>query len=474
MATKKQKLAKHVTFCARTDRNIIQSGRQAELDTVQFLVDNLNTRQVGDYRILVNYNMPLRRGVSGALEVDVVVINKFGVFLLEVKDWRGTIEAYDGNWLANGKYSRGDALESINNKARILHGNIFGRGGEMPEWDQVSVTGLVVLARGTDRFINRSSKDTRLVVGLDSKLIRVLSSMTFTYRGSRGQGLKNLAIELVQEAIFGKYQAKTEELVGNYRILGELSPGDLFKSYEAQHVNITSRRVRVKRYELPNLSYETEKNRRHFQQSAEAVSKIGSPPNILNTLDCFWDPSRNHVFYEITELPTGKRLDEAMAHWRNPLSLEEQLDCVEPLCLALQHAHRHQVYHRNLNPETIFITQDGVVKLADFDFAKLVGEQTISQPGQVLVETNFTAPEIIFNPSSASAASDIYSLGMLWYVLACLPEQEPKFTNKRINSLKLPKAARQLMKSMVTKAPARRPQDIETVLRELQALRQSK
>src|SRR5437588_473797 len=83
--------ARQVTFCVGADH--YTRGSQGEDATVQFLLDHLDPSVVGDCRILVNYNIPALG--ADLREIDVVVINRFGVFLLEVKNWLGNIEAHD-------------------------------------------------------------------------------------------------------------------------------------------------------------------------------------------------------------------------------------------------------------------------------------------------------------------------------------------------------------------------------------------
>ena len=156
------------------------------------------------------------------------------------------------------------------------------------------------------------------------------------------------------------------------------------------------------------------------------------------------------------------------------MSLAEQHSFLEPICLALQHAHNHKdadgkpapVYHRNICRETVFQTLDGTVKLGDFDFAKL-DDKTISVPGQMLIAKPYTAPELLKNSSDASVRSDIYALGVLWYFMASLPAEPSKFELSCINTLELPEQARALMKRMTEKNPLERPAKIEEVLEAL-------
>ncbi len=175
-------------------------------------------------------------------------------------------------------------------------------------------------------------------------------------------------------------QPNKEIVVGHYRILKQISSNDLFVTFEAQHTFFPIRHVRLKRYQLPRSSL-TPANSQRFERSARAMSALGSHPHILNTLDFFRGPEDPSVFYEVTELADGKRLDEIM-NAGQPLSLEDQLNYLEQICKALAHAHNHvtagrktPIYHRNICPETIFVTNDGLVKLADFDFVLNVNKK---------------------------------------------------------------------------------------------------
>src|SRR5262249_18044609 len=96
----RKKRKDHAIFCTTAIHAV--KGTQAEHDTVEYLLKHLDTRIVGNYRLLVNYNIVEReqdRKVGNSLEVDVVVVNRLGVFLLEVKDWPGTIKPHDNVWV---------------------------------------------------------------------------------------------------------------------------------------------------------------------------------------------------------------------------------------------------------------------------------------------------------------------------------------------------------------------------------------
>lgn len=472
---------RHVIFCALVDYAL--KGSRAERQTIQYLLDHLHMESAGDYRLLVNYNVTEHGGNS--LEVDIVVVHRRGIFLLEVKGWKGVIEGHDDAWIFHGKKGqqpRKNAWRSIDYKAKVFHSQLFDRSGRFPELRGVSVIGLVVLTQGAQSYIGYGHDKTQNIVDLSDKLIEALTSFTLLHSGSRSRPLSDTEIHTICQTLYEKHVPR-DIVVHDYRIERELSFGDLCDVFEAQHLRFKSRRGRLKRYQLTSLDEQkVEIDTRKFQRSAEAVFALGEHPNILATREFFADDVRleQDVFYEITDLPTGPGLEDVMAmtaQQNRQLSLARQLTFLLPVCQALQHAHNHRdqrngpdpVYHRNICPETVFQMHDGTVKLGDFDFAKY-GDETITVADETLIEKPYTAPEVLHDSRQASARSDIYALGVLWYFLACLPARPTTFDASRIATLRLPPRARALLERMTAYDEARRPLQIEQVLQELAAL----
>src|SRR5690349_3114914 len=99
LGRKYTKWSRHVIECPK-GHVLFSDGDKAEKNVVWYLLDNLPIETVGEYRILTNYHMPVRSsGPAQTQEIDLVLIDRFGVYLLEVKDRRGKIVAYDSTWL---------------------------------------------------------------------------------------------------------------------------------------------------------------------------------------------------------------------------------------------------------------------------------------------------------------------------------------------------------------------------------------
>lgn len=90
---------------------------------------------------------------------------------------------------------------------------------------------------------------------------------------------------------------------------------------------------------------------------------------------------------------------------------------------AVAHAHNHLVLHRDIKPANILVTGAGDVKLLDFGIAKLLTHASgpaaatrLTQVAGLAFTPAFAAPEQV-SDGEVSTATDVYSLGVLLYVL---------------------------------------------------------
>jgi serine/threonine protein kinase len=130
----------------------------------------------------------------------------------------------------------------------------------------------------------------------------------------------------------------------------------------------------------------------------------------------------------------------------------------------LAHCHTHGVYHRNLSPDSIFLSADGQVKVGDFDFAKVpTVTKTLAQAGKKLVEGRHVSPEQAFHASHIDQRADIFSLGAVWYDMLFRPQPDAVIDRSRIDDAPLPDDGKEILRMMLAESRSERPQSMSEV-----------
>ncbi len=120
------------------------------------------------------------------------------------------------------------------------------------------------------------------------------------------------------------------------------------------------------------------------------------------------------VVFLVMELVRGRTLRDLLRE-RGPLPPDEATSLLEPVLAALAAAHRAGLVHRDVKPENVLLSDDGVVKVADFGLARAVAATTAAtQDGLVLGTAAYVAPEQV-SRGAADARSDVYSAGIVLY-----------------------------------------------------------
>ncbi len=121
-----------------------------------------------------------------------------------------------------------------------------------------------------------------------------------------------------------------------------------------------------------------------------------------------------HFFIEM-EFIEGAPLSALTEDW---LPFEKVQDIGKQLCHALDACHSIGIIHRDINPNNIMLTHDGTLKLMDFGAAKILGQEGLTQHGNIFGTIHFIAPEqLAGNTARIDRRADIYSIGAVLYLL---------------------------------------------------------
>jgi len=202
---------------------------------------------------------------------------------------------------------------------------------------------------------------------------------------------------------------------GPYRVVRLLGKGGMGEVYEAvRDEGEPNERVAIKVVRLGVMSPEVI---RRFNLERRTLARLDHP-NIAQLLD--GGTTAEGIPYLAMEFVEGERIDEFCNH--HQYSIEQRLKLFLTVCAAVQYAHSRLVVHRDLKPNNILVTPDGIPKLLDFGIAKLlVSEYETRSQDDTRTGANIFTPEFASPEQAAgkeiTTASDVYSLGVLLYVL---------------------------------------------------------
>ena len=226
------------------------------------------------------------------------------------------------------------------------------------------------------------------------------------------------------------------QLLGHYKILGQLGAGGMGVVYRAQDTKL-GRQVALKVLPMGNTSSEEAIER--FRREARTASSLNHP----NICTIYGFDEHEGQLYLAMELLDGEPLDRRLSG--KPMDLRHMLDIAAQVADALDAAHTEGILHRDVKPANIFITRRGPVKVLDFGLAKLSPDYR--RTGRHLDARNETSPPEHFTSAVGTTVgtiaymspeqargddvdprTDLFSFGVVLYEMATGRQSFPGHT----------------------------------------------
>jgi len=204
--------------------------------------------------------------------------------------------------------------------------------------------------------------------------------------------------------------------LAHYEIEGLLGAGGMGEVYAARDTRL-EREVAIK--VQPSERVEDGDSRRRLIREARLAARLNHPH--ICTIHDVGDEAG--VAYIAMERVRGRALDQLIRP--EGLAPGTVAGHGAQIADALAYAHEHGIVHRDLKSSNVLVTSGGQVKVLDFGLARqleAVSEdqptRTWTRPGVLVGTPHYLAPEIL-RGGAADVGSDLWSLGVVLYEMAC-------------------------------------------------------
>ncbi|MGE0529400.1 MAG: serine/threonine protein kinase [Bdellovibrionales bacterium] len=225
-------------------------------------------------------------------------------------------------------------------------------------------------------------------------------------------------------SLSGDKRKKHDSHLGDFLLIRKLGQGAMATVYKARQQSF-DRKVALKL--LHKHSSENPKLVERFYREARILGQLDHP----NIVQGYSVGEAEGFHYFAMEYISGHSLQ----YWLTELGLIPVEDAVHITlfcCRALEYAHKQGLVHRDVKPDNVLITREGIVKVADLGLVKALDEEAnmgLTQTGHGVGTPWYMPLEQAKNSKDADCRSDIYALGCMLY---CMLTGRPPFSGNNI------------------------------------------
>ncbi|KAG6901573.1 hypothetical protein C0995_010341 [Termitomyces sp. Mi166 len=209
--------------------------------------------------------------------------------------------------------------------------------------------------------------------------------------------------------------------LGEYTVIQDIAEGTFGKVKMATHT-VTGHKVAMKYISKAVIHRERTKTR--VRREFEYMRTLRHP-HIIKLYEVISTPT-DIIF--VLEYAGGELFNYIVANGRMPESQARRF--FQQIIAGIEYSHRLKIVHRDLKPENILLDEELNVKIADFGLSNEISDGDFLSTS--CGSPNYAAPEVINGGMYAGPEIDVWSAGVILYVMLCgrLP-----FEDENVNRL---------------------------------------
>jgi len=254
-----------------------------------------------------------------------------------------------------------------------------------------------------------------------------------------------------------------------YQILETIATGGMATIYRGVQISL-NREVVIKKLH-PHLSEDANFVKR-FKREAAILGKL-QHENIVEIFDFYEKDGDKFIVLEYIK---GRSLKQIIRE-KHKIPVKYGIYILKEVLKGLTHVHKNHILHRDLKPDNIMISDEGVVKITDFGLAFGRESVNVTNPGTYLGTPAYFPPEQLTG-QHLTVASDIFSLGITFSeILTGKNPFEGKNQFETINNIlyfknlnidfnvnEIPQVIVDILKSMLSRDISNRPKSGDELL----------
>lgn len=252
-------------------------------------------------------------------------------------------------------------------------------------------------------------------------------------------------------------------LKNKYGLTSTISEMTNSKVYKAEVIG-TGDAVAVKHINNGLQQLTSEEIKEVFSRDSKALSMI-SHNNVIKYFESFEEDSN---LYIVMEMFNSTTLHSFILE--NNLNKEEILNIFLQILNGIEAAHEKQIIHRDLKPTNILINSNRKVKIIDFGISKIMN--FYSNTGATLKSFSsgiYSAPEVVSGAYSVTIKSDIYSIGVILYMMLTkkIPIEDRKELYESIDTLPIEGSMKTILQKCLNIDPSFRYNSVISLIEEV-------